>query len=144
MNWGKGVTLVLVAFAAMMGWFLVKASQNPEPLVTEDYYAEELRFQQRIDGMVKAQRFSAPVRMDFERNLVVLRFPAELAGEPIAGELALLRPNAPKADRSIHFRTDSGLVMVADVDLLPGRYNAALTWTVQGDELYTEEKVFVP
>ncbi|MCB0767846.1 MAG: FixH family protein [Flavobacteriales bacterium] len=144
MNWGKGIAAALIAFAAMMAWFLVKASQNPEPLVTEDYYAEELRFQQRIDGMVKAQAFSAPVTMTFERDRVWLRFPAELAGEPVSGELALLRPNGPKADRSFQFVTDSGAVLIAGVDLLPGRYNAALTWTARGDELYTEEKVFVP
>ena len=144
MNWGKGIAAALIAFASMMAWFLVKASQNPEPLVTEDYYAEELRFQQRIDGMVRAQKLSAPVAMTFERDHVVLRFPSELAGEPIAGELALLRPNVPKADRSFQFRTDSIDVVITDVDLLPGRYNAALAWTVLGEDLFTEEKVFVP
>ena len=28
MNWGKGLTLALIAFAGMMAWFVFKASQN--------------------------------------------------------------------------------------------------------------------
>ncbi|HPF90324.1 MAG: FixH family protein [Flavobacteriales bacterium] len=144
MNWGKGIALALTAFAVMMGWFLVKASQNPEPLVTEDYYAEELRFQQRIDGMVRAQKLSAPVAMTFERGRVVLRFPHEMEGEHLTGNLQLIRPNAPMADRSIPFRTDRVELVLNEVELLPGRYNAALTWTARGEELFTEEKVFVP
>lgn len=144
MNWGKGVALALFAFASMMAWFMVKASQNPEPLVTEDYYGEELRFQDRIDEAERANALSAPVRMECGREGVTLRFPAELEGSRISGTLGLLRPNAPAADRSTSFVTESTTVHIKELRLLPGRYNIALSWKVNGMDYFTEEKVFVP
>jgi len=144
MNWGKGIALALFAFATMMAWFMVKASQHPEPLVTEDYYAAELRYQEHMEGTARAHAYSAPVVMDVQRTRVGLRFPTELAGQRISGRIALQRPNAPAADRAMEFSSDSLSVSLEEVPLLPGRYNATLIWHVGGAEHITEEKVFVP
>ncbi|MBL7950353.1 MAG: FixH family protein [Flavobacteriales bacterium] len=144
MNWGKGLALALIAFAGMMAWFMVKASQNPEPLVTEDYYGEELRFQARIDEAARARALSAPVRIDVQQGSITLLFPSELNGQLISGKLDLLRPNAPGADHAVPFAVDSTVLVLPDQQLLPGRYNVALHWTVDGSHYFTEEKVFVP
>lgn len=134
----------LVAFAGMMAWFMVKASQNPEPLVTEDYYGEELRFQTRIDAMERARSLSAPVRIAVERKRALLDFPPELDGQLIEATLLLLRPNAPAADRTVTFAHDTTSMEINVAGLLPGRYNARISWTVNGVVYLTEEKVFVP
>lgn len=144
MNWGKGLALALIAFAGMMTWFVVKASQNPEPLVTEDYYRAELKFQGRIDETARARTLSAPVRMDIQRASLTIHFPAEMNGEHVTGTLTLLRPNDPRADGELAIRTDSAMFTSRALSLLPGRYNAALSWQVNGIGYHTEEKVFVP
>lgn len=144
MNWGKGLALALIAFAGMMTWFVVKASQNPEPLVTEDYYGAELKFQGRIDETARAKALSAPVRMDLQRASLTIHFPAEMNGRHITGTLNLLRPNDPRADGALTIRTDSAVFSTTALPLLPGRYNAALSWQVNGISYHTEEKVFVP
>lgn len=144
MNWGRAVALALFAFACMMAWFMVKAAQNPEPLVTEDYYGEELRYQSRMDETTRAHALSAPVHMDCTRSVITLLFPAELNGSRISGTVSLLRPNAPAADLSVPFSLDSTTLRLPGLSLLPGRYNVALSWTVDGAVYFTEEKVFVP
>ncbi len=144
MNWGKGLALALIAFACMMAWFVVKAAQNPEPLVTEDYYGAELNFQGRIDETVRANSLSAPVRIDLQRRSVVIHFPIEMKGEHINGTLSLLRPNDPRADGAVTIRTDSAVFTTNAITLKPGRYNAALSWHMNGIAYHTEEKVFVP
>lgn len=144
MNWGKALALALIAFALMMAWFVVKASQNPEPLVTEDYYGAELKFQGRIDEAARAKALSAPVRMDLQRAAAEVYFPAEMHGQRITGTLVLLRPNDPKADRQLTITTDSAHYRTDALDLLPGRYNAALEWEVNGVRYFTEDKIYVP
>lgn len=144
MNWGKGIALALFAFAGMMAWFMVKAAQNPEPLVTEDYYGAELRFQKRIDETERAHELSAAVGIEAQQRLITLNFPKELNGQRITGYMHLLRPNAPAADRTMPFASDTTVVQVAGYTLLTGRYNVALHWTANGTEYFTEEKVFVP
>lgn len=144
MNWGKGLALALIAFAGMMTWFVIKASQNDSPLVTEDYYGAELKFQGRIDEAARANALSAPVRMTFARDTVTLIFPVEAHGKRITGSLSLLRPNDPRADRTVGVTTDGAAAFHASAHLLPGRYNAALSWTMDGVSYFTEEKVYVP
>ncbi len=143
MNWGKGLALALIAFAAMMAWFMIKASQNPSPLVTEDYYGQELKFQQRIDEAARANALSAPVEMVVQRSSVQLNFPAELAGRRISGLLQLQRPDDPLADRTLPLTTDSARFTVG-TELAQGRYNAALQWEADGVKYFTQEKVYVP
>lgn len=144
MNWGKGLALALIAFAALMAWFVVKAVQNPVPLVTEDYYGAELRFQQRIDQSARAAGLSAPVGIDLQQHRIDLRFPQELVGEPLTGTLTLLRPNDPGADRQLTITTDSARYISTEITLAPGRYNALLEWEWDGVTYFSEDKAYVP
>ena len=144
MNWGKGIILALAAFACMMAWFMFKASQNPAPLVTEDYYGAELKYQQRIDEAARAAALSAPVRMKVERTAVRLDFPAEMNGRSIRATFTLQRPNDPTADRVLAFSTTIAAHTDTTVSLVPGRYNAALEWEVEGVKYFTADKIYVP
>ena len=142
MNWGKGLALALIAFAGMMAWFVVMASRNPSPLVTEEYYEKELLFQGRIDDSQRASDLSAPVQMTVTAEHLRLEFPEELRGKTITGELTLLRPIDPRADQVITVNT-TGTFERGEMGLWPGRYNAALEWTVDGTRYFTEEKLVV-
>jgi len=144
MNWGKGLALTLVAFAALMVWFIVMATRNPEPLVTEEYYEQELKYQERIDNTTRAHALST-VGMEVTANSIRLTFPAGMSDRSITGDLTLLRPNDPTADRLLKVIADSNGVFQTDaVALVAGRYNALLEWNADGVAYYTEEKLVVP
>lgn len=144
MNWGKGLALALASFAALMAWFIVKASQEPEPLVTEQYYEQELKYQERIDDIARA-RTIGPVRMDVTRGTVRILFPEEVHGRSISGDLLLQRPNDPSKDRRVMVRPDAkGDFGTDGMQLVPGRYNAQLEWRADGVTYYTEERIVVP
>ena len=145
MNWGKGILLVLVAFVGLMSWFLVMAARNPEPLVTESYYKQELAYQSRIDETTRAYALTAPVEFAFRGHAMDLRFPEELRGTAISGELVLRRPNDPLADRVVLIaHAVDGAFRTEDLDLRSGRYDALLSWSANGTAYYTEEKLVVP
>ncbi len=145
MNWGKGLALTLAAFAGLMVWFIVMSARNPEPLVTEQYYEQELKYQARIDNTERANALSKAVGMQPVKEGVMLSFPAEMRSSTITGELTLLRPNDPAADRLITIAPDStGQFLALAHGLLSGRYNALLEWTANGTTYYTEEKLVVP
>ncbi len=145
MNWGKGLALALVAFAGLMVWFVVMAARTPEPLVTEEYYEHELKYQSRIDNTERANALSIAVVMRPVKDGVMLTFPTELRTHTITGELTLLRPNDPTADRLITVTPDStGHFLALAPGLVSGRYNALLEWTANDVAYYTEEKLVVP
>lgn len=137
--------MALAAFAGLMVFFIVMAARNPEPLVTERYYEEELKYQERIDNSERANALTRAVRIEVSGQRVRLSFPEEMHDRVIRGELTLLRPNDPIADRHATITPNgSGVFETADLDLLSGRYNALLEWGVDGVAYYTEEKLVVP
>lgn len=144
MNWGKGITLALVAFAGMLVFFLIKAAQNPSPLVTDNYYEQELKYQQRINNTNRANELSADVAMTITAEHIKLQFPPELGNKNITGELTLLRPNNPSLDKKISIVADqNGAFALENNTLAPGRYNALLEWKAGENNYYTEEKIVV-
>ena len=144
MNWGKGITLALIAFAGMMVYFLIRAAGSPTPLVTEKYYEQELKYQQRINNTNRANELSAEVVMQISAKRIRLEFPKEIDPGTITGELTLLRPNDPTLDKSIAVTASADGVFEVEGDLLAtGRYNALLEWQADGTAYYTEERIVV-
>lgn len=144
MNWGKGIALSLIAFAGMMATFMVIASQHVESLVTDEYYAEELKYQERIDAQARARSLSAPVAILVKGDEVELRFPAELKGKSVTGTLNLLRPNDARGDRRVAVRMDAdGLFRSPALQLLPGRYDASIDWQADGVSYHSSDKLVV-
>ena len=144
MNWGKGITLALIAFAGMMAYFLIRASGNPSPLVTDKYYEQELKYQQRINNTNRADALSADVVMQITANGIRLEFPKEIDPGTFTGELTLLRPNNPTLDKTIAVMASSDGIFEIEGDLLaPGRYNALLEWKAGESAYYSEQRIVV-
>ena len=144
MNWGKGLAIALTAFAGMMTYFMVRGAQSPEPLIAENYYEQELAYQDRIDATHRADVLSAAVTIAADRTQVQVGFPAEMHGKAITGTLALIRMNNVAADRKVALNGTATERMQAKVDLVPGVYIAQLTWTMDSVEYFREERLFVP
>lgn len=144
MNWGKGLALVMIAFVGMMAYFLVRAAQNPEPLIAENYYAQELGFQSRIDASSRALALSGAVRMAATRSLVTVDFPDEVKDKELGGTLMLLRANDDRDDHSVVFRAAPTGHFQETIALQPGRYIAQLEWTADTLKYYSESQLIVP
>ena len=144
MNWGKGLALAMIAFAGMMAYFLVRASQNPEPLITEGYYEQELVYQARINATEHASALGA-VGMQADRQSMTLTFPALADAPKVTGRLKLIRTNEPMLDREVAVAhvADGSPVNLA-VEVVTGQYIAQLEWSVNGQPCFTEQRLIVP
>ena len=143
MNWGKGLALSLIGFAAMMAAFGIASARRTETLVTERYYEQELKYQDRIDASARAHALGG-ASIDLTCDAVLIRFPEAMRRRSITGELLLQRPNDPGADRTIAIgHAEEGLFSASGLALTPGRYNAQLQWSADGVAYYTEDKLVV-
>lgn len=144
LNWGHGVFITLSLFVAMMAWFMVRAIGDPEELVAEDYYQQELRYQERIDQMGHARDAGEAVRMEVTPGLLTLRFPASVHGKTITGSAHFMKPNDVRADRTEPLVVDAdGLATLDTRDWMKGVYQLDVTWTVNGVVHLSEERVDV-
>ena len=134
----------MIAFAGMLAYFLVLAARNPEPLVSENYYSQELRFQERIDASSRALALSGSVRMDATRDRVTVIFPEEVKDKPLTAELSLLHIQESNEDHSVVINTAPGGRYEEAITLRPGRYLAQLEWQADTVKYYSETQLIVP
>lgn len=78
MNWGHKIIIVFILFAAGILTLVTKSMHTRIDMVTPDYYAEELKYQQVIDGRREAQSLSAPVSINQSVQSIGVLFPAEI------------------------------------------------------------------
>jgi hypothetical protein len=55
MDWGKGIVITLIVFISLMvGLVTICVKQDDIHLVTQNYYEEEIKYQDQIDKMINA------------------------------------------------------------------------------------------
>ncbi len=142
LNWGHGIFLTLAFFVGLMGWFMVRAINNPEELVTEEYYQEELKYQERINELANARDAGAAVAFEPAPGTLTLVFPASVKGRVITGTAQFMKPNDSRADRTEALAVDTAGRCVFDThDWMKGVYQVHVTWTVEGVVHLTEERI---
>ena len=61
MSWGWKITILYLGFVGMILTFVIASTQQDFHLVSEDYYAEEIAYQTRIDQTAAAQSLRDPL-----------------------------------------------------------------------------------
>lgn len=141
-NWFHKLMLVLVAFIAMLTYFVVKSSRANLDLVSEKYYEEEVNYQQRIDNTTNAKALNNDVQMNVENGFLVVRFPSQLSSKSISGNLKMYSPVGKKNDKSFAVNSTNGEYKI-DVSQIQGKYSLQLDWTCEQQNYYSEQKIFL-
>lgn len=139
MNWGNKLILVFIVFAGLMGTLVYKCMNQNFELVSKEYYSDELRYQDKIDGMNNANKLS-DVTIFKGAEQVNIQLPKELAGLTIKGEAWFYCPTNSINDRKILIDVNDENVFVIDkAKLAKTKYLVKLTWTVGADKYHTEK-----
>jgi hypothetical protein len=142
---GHAVVAVMVIFILIMTQFMVRAYHNQETLVAEDYYGDELRYQDQIDKLKNVSTLGQDVKVDPQPGTLTFTFPEVLRGKAIAGELYLMRPSDAAADHRVAFTVDAEGRYVLDTRTMPtGAYTVQLEWNAEGTKYLTEDRIHLP
>ncbi|RXK83461.1 FixH family protein [Filimonas effusa] len=144
MSWGNKLVLVFVAFAALIGTLVYKSMHTNFELVTKDYYKEELRFQQKIDGARNAAQLSA-VTLTQDSSFVTVVMPSELKARTLTGELLFYCGSDASKDLKLPLKLDTQgnqLVQLVSKRLLAqGAYQVKLSWQADDSTYYVEKPI---
>ncbi|SMD43596.1 FixH protein [Aquiflexum balticum DSM 16537] len=139
MDWGKGIILTLVAFGILMiGMVTFCIKQDDIHLVTQNYYEEEIKYQDQIEKMINASEIGYNVLVyDSQLKKVDLLLP-----KGAKGTLHLFRPSDARLDQKIAFDiTETNASSINVKDLKPGYWRIKLSWSEDGKEFYEEKKI---
>lgn len=134
-NWGTGIVITFVLFIGFILYFVIKASTDTTyeyDLVAEDYYKDELEYQQKIDKLENAKQLSTNIAISTTENGVNIQFPTDLNPAKIKGTVYLYRPSDRVLDRSIPIALNGTSQEISKALLIAGRWDIHVDWTYEG------------
>jgi hypothetical protein len=136
LNWGWRIAIIYTCFALATLGFMAYAMRQKVELVSDQYYREELNYQQRIKQQQNTNNLPTPMRFHHEKGAssIQLEFPLQ----KISGSLHLYRPSGSGLDRHIAVQCSDGRQNIDISGLSPGLWIAKAEWNAEGRQYYNE------
>ncbi len=139
LNWGWRIALLYVGFVLLMLSLVYKTTTVKDDLVTPDYYAKELKYQDQLDKQQRTNKLKEQPTWVVDGQKVSIKFPAELVSKNIKANILFYNAAEAKKDFSINCTLDStGLCEVSAGKLQRGVYQMKIDWSADGVSYYTE------
>lgn len=143
-NWGTAIVIAFVGFISFIMYFVISMSTNTKydhDLVVEDYYQQELKFQDDINKVEHAKKLTENLSWKKTNEGVLITFPKDLDTKNIKGKVFLYRPSNKQLDFDINISLSNHNLLIPDNRLLDGRWNIKIDWSYNEDE-YMYKKDF--
>ena len=145
-SWPIGLVIVFIIFFMYLIGLIIFAQLNRTDLVTEEYYEQEMAYQDQIERIVRSRDLSQAIELnhDVENMNIVLQFPPEISPKSVSGSILFFRPSDAKQDRinSIHLLAD-GSQIVSTKTLSSGLWRVKIFWQADGIEYYDEKLITI-
>lgn len=145
-SWPTGIVLALVAFMIFILSFVYKVMFLPEydhHLVSEEYYKDELNYQQEINKENKGVALKDNIKITKDSLGLTIIFPKEFDPSKITGLISFLRLSNDKIDFNIPIELASNQILISKDKLVAGRWDVKIDWSVNGaDYLYKEKLIY--
>jgi hypothetical protein len=131
-SWGHGVVIALFAFIVFIlsMLFLFPNGQKNSEMVTDNYYEEELQYQDVIDAKKRADNLQEKPTYSQDTSGIKIVFPKGYDNSNTTVKFVLNRTDDQNLDikKSEQLNADQSILIPAKV-LKPGNYTLRLTWT---------------
>lgn len=141
MDWGKGIVLVLITFGILMGTLVtICVRQDDLHLVTQNYYEEEVKYQEHIDRVINTHLLEHEILVfDSQLKIVDLHLPVGAKGT-----LHFFRPSDARLDKKMEVNiTDYNANSIDVKELKAGYWKVKLTWSESGKDYYQEKNITI-
>lgn len=156
MNWGKAIILVFVLFAGFIGTMVYRMTRQRIDLVSDNYYQNEIDFQQHIDRVTNTRRFhtgrihagdefthtnsSTTMTYQADQQQIIVVLPSALQ----KGEINFYRPSDRQQDFRLTIPAEHPVRQVIPTEkLAKGNWRVQFTWSDGQREYYKEEQIFL-
>ena len=139
MNWGHKIVLSFVLFAAFIGYMVVKAFQQDFDLVAEDYYAQEINYQQKLNKLSNTAEAGKSVGVKQKGQEILLTFPDVEA----TGSIHFYHPSRKIFDRTYEIDLTNKVQKIDRSELVAGSYRVNITWKTNQQDFYQQSSIYI-
>ncbi len=138
-SWGWKIAFLYGGFVVMILFLVWKSVVKKIDLVADNYYEQELKFQNRIDQTRRASSLPVPLKWSVSDAKVHIQYPASFPGGAIHGKVYFYCPSDNRKDISFPITTDENMQQVIPFSKLsPGRYQIQIDWKANGETYWNE------
>jgi hypothetical protein len=140
--WPYGIILFFIILICSLASVVVIASTHRESMVSENYYEQELKYQDQIDGAARAVQCGANIHLDAAAGKLVITVPAQQLKQKFSGTIVFYRPSSPDLDREVPFAPQADGTQAVDVSKFrTGLWHVKVAWTAEHKEYLLEQKI---
>ena len=140
------LVITIIVFMVLNVAFVIFTGTLSFGLVSENYYADELAYQDQIDRMARTNALAQPVTVKFDlASGVKVSFPALFEPAVVEGSIKLFRPSDKRLDRRFPINLSrEGVQYISAASLpVPGLWKVKIFWQAEGIEYYFEKELVI-
>lgn len=143
--WPIAIITFFIVFAGFIATFIVWALGQSQDLVSENYYENEVRYQQQIDRMNRTQASDTQATVTFDpaqKNIRVALPPAH--AQTVSGQIHFYRPANARLDHAVSLAVNATGVQTVDAaTMTTGLWKVRVAWSANGQDYFFVQSVIV-
>ncbi len=143
-NWGTGLVIALSLFIAFILFFVITMMTDKEydhDLVVEEYYKQEVGFQDELNAEKNAMESPFKVRVEESTAGIDLVFPEEIANAMQNSKVYFYRVSDKNMDFEKEIVLINNRMQIPAKQVIPGRWDITVQWQKDGKTYITKEKI---
>lgn len=144
MNFGGKIVVLYLSFVGLILTLVFMSYGQKVELVSTDYYAQEINFQQKINATNNEKSLSgASISHVINGNSVILKIDSALLSNDFKGTATFFRPSDSSRDLSFKMNFVNNEQIIEAKELIHGAYKLQLSWTSNQKNYFKEEVIFI-
>ncbi len=143
MNFGGKIVILYLSFVALILTLVFNCYSMDVDLVSKDYYAQEINFQQKINATNNEKDLKSSITHEINGKSIVLHIDSALLSNDFKGTVTFFRPSDSKKDVSYKMNFSNNEQVIDAKDLIHGAYKLQLSWTSNQKNYFKEEVIFI-
>ena len=138
-NWGLGIALFYLTFMVVLLFFVFKSTTYDNSLVMDNYYEQDLRYQEHYDKIVNTQNLEKGVVVNYKakQQKIEIHFPPVM--KDLNGTLHFFHPSTKNKDVTLALQAnENGQMTILTDRFASGRWKIKLDW-VSNQKAYFKE-----
>ncbi len=132
MNWGKGIAIFLTIFVLFILGLIYKTTQSTFDLEADDYYAQEISYQDRIDALKAGNDYKDAILVESTADQILVTMIEGQVKTFEKGSITFYRPNDSSLDRNYVLPFDDATLHFSGSEFVKGKYEVRIEWEVDG------------
>ena len=143
MNFGGRIVVLYLSFVALIVALVVMSYGQKVDLVSDDYYAQEMKFQDKIDAINNEKGLVGSIHHSINGNEITIAADSSLLSADFEGTIHFFRPSDSRKDIHLKMNFVNNTQAIDSKQLVHGAYKLQLSWTSNQKKYFKEEVIFI-